>query len=1228
MALSGLLAVVVLANSWGIFTPDTKPEIFAQPAETASRYALAWIDSPSLGAANYNAGVAPLAALFAIPDAVGIPTWIIMRLWRLSLLIIAAWGARLALRELAGGSLSSNSLAVAAVGAAMAYTLNPYVISGGGTTPTLQPYAFLPWLVVFWLRGFRSSSWRWVVLAALTLAAMGGLNAGVVPILQLVVIIPLVVHAVVVEHTSLRTVALVILRTGLLYVALSAYWLFPALLALGAGTAVAEGTESMAVINTANSFAEVLRGLGMWTLYGADGSGPFTPSHLSYLTSPLVIFFSFGIPVLAGIGVRLSHNPARLFAATSTLLAVLLMVGTFHAGQPTAWSRTVAWSVDNLPAVVAFRTTNKIGGLLELGLAVLVGLAAAALVPRLIETWQRIAAAIIAGGVAAASFAPALTGRMFPIEMDLPDHWVQAADTVDARGGDSRVLMVPGAGAPNYEWGYRSPDEIGPALFTRPFVFRTIYPSGGEHAATLLAEIDRRLRLGTLPAGTISAAAAYLGIGDVVSRYGLVSSDVNPARVEAQLDADPGLAAAEIFDDPDDVTAAAVARSVSANVGQPPMRLGSGEILIVDGTGAALPGLVAAGLVQDRPPLLLSPALTDEQLGQAIADGGRLVLTDANQRREWSNTQGGGVGPLLADDSPLESTRARFEASAQTTARLVGNVSAVHEGQHEGLGLYGYGGIEQAFDGDPTTAWRFGHFQTGAGHTAVITPHEPMVMGQIGLTPAQRSANWITHARVTAHLPDETFHHDIEFSQWASMPTVIELPPEPVSRLEIEVLAVAGDGNAPVGFSEIAIPGVELDRVVTVSTDLSDRLEVVAERSGVNLDDIPMDIVFERTIGDVAGWGVEESTLRRSFTVPVSRTFQASGSFRLAPSVPDAAIDDLLGAAREVRAQSSSRRGNLATHRASMALDSTNGSPDVATGWSPHEPVVGEWIVVDFPRQEITEFTITQPEDGGQATRVWVSVDDGQPFEADLGPGESTVMMPEPTEAGRVRIMITEWNEQGRVTFTDLGLPRIDSGTPPARCRLVGWLGSTPLHAQVGPHIDALLEGGSVPLEPCRGNEYVLESGQHVLDGAGHFAIDLLHLTDNASAAPASAPAELDVVSYQPDSMSVTVSAGCDPCWLSSGQSFDPRWTAEHEGQSLGPPVIVDGFAAGWRLAAQPGDVVQISFGPRGAGEWAWFVSIVAAAICLGVLGIASVRHRTRVRAERPEPSDGEARHE
>lgn len=1215
VGLSVSLAVVVLLNRFGVLTPDTKPEIFLQPGETARRFASSWLDTPNLGAPNYNVGVAPLAAFFALLDGMGLPAWLIMRVWRIALLLTAAWGARLLVRHLLEGAVGHRHRDIAGVAAAIAYVANPYVIVGGGTTPTLQPYALLPWLVLCWLKGSRSPSWRWAALAGIVLAGMGGLNAGIVPVFQLVVLIPVIAHAVVVERLPALSVLWLVARSGLVYLALSAYWLIPALYAVGTGAAIAEATEQIDAINLANSYAEVLRGLGMWTLYGLDAQGPFDPERFIFVTSPLVVLLTFGGPVLAGLGVRLSRSPARVFGATSALVGALIMVGTFATGETTLWGRAIGTALDSVPGLVAFRTTNKVGAVLELGLAVLIGLAAAALSERLVSAWQRAGVLLAAAAVTAGSVAPALVGGLFWIPMDIPQYWTDAARTVDQRGGDSRVLMVPGVGVPQYTWGYSGPDELGPSLFPqRPFVFRSAAPTGAAPGSALLAEVDRRLHDGTLPPGAMSTLADYLRVGDVVARHD-VESTGDAARIEAQLTADPGLGPAEVFGAGIEANGApgpvTVRRVLAAGDRAPVARTGSGA-LIIDGSGAALPALSAAGLLDRAPALLLSGGLDEEALGHALADGGRLVLTDSNARREWSKSNPVGVGPILSGSDEPESTRALFSVAEQTTGTQRGNVTVETEGQGLLFGPFASGRVENAFDDDLTTAWRVGNFGTGPGNAVIVTPDRPMPMRSVTLTALQGPDSRITEVRVSASIGGRTVTRDVEVPPWSSFPVTVELGDQPVATLRIEVTAVAGEGDAAVGFSEISIPGVRAATVVETSDDLARRAAAAAAAAGVNLADVPLDVVVERFRGDANGLNDEEALLAREFRLPDSRTLRVSGTFRLAAGVRDSRIDELIGAGGPVTAESSSRLFGRPEVRASMAVDSAASGPDTETAWAPGGSVIGEWISVDFPAQELESFTVTQNDGVDIVTRVLVSVDDGEPFEASLNSGESEIVLPEPTEASRVRVLITDRTGLGFVRFTDIGLPRLEPAETPDRpeCLRIGTIDERSLDVRLGDHLVDLLAGQAVPIESC-GSPIELAAGLHRLGANSDFAIDWVHLA-TVDASPARAgQVPLTVLSHSPGSMRVSLPEGCSGCLVSTGQAYDPRWAAHADGRDLGSPVVVDGFAAGWRLDdVQPGGEVTMRYGPTVLSFAGWVVSGLALALCVVGLALPAVRRR------------------
>lgn len=1215
LGLTILLTVVVIANSFGILTPDTKPEIFLAPARTAARFASSWLDTPNLGTPNYNVGIVPVAAVFSILDAFGVPAWLIMRIWRVVLLVVAAWGARLVLREVMGESASQRGATVASFAAAVAYAANPYLIVGGATTPTLLPYALLPWLVVCWLRGFRVPTWRWAAAAALVLAAMSGLNAGVVALIQLVVLVPLVIHACLIERHRFTSVLWLVARTGLIFVVLSSYWLIPAMSALSVGESIAGATESVGGINMANSFPEVMRGLGMWTLYGADGEGWFDPGHVSFFLAPLVIVLSFGGPVIAALGVRLSRSSGRLFGATSVLVGALVMVGSFPYDNQTPWGRALAATIDNVPGLIAFRTTNKAGAVLELGLAVLIGLGAMGVSRWAGPVWKRAVAGLGAVAVVAGSVFPALTGDLFQVPMDLPKYWNEAAATVNDRGADTRVLMVPGTGLPSYSWGYFGPDEIGPSIFRRPFVFRSASPSGGDYASNLLAGVDMRLHQGTLPQGTVSTLAAYIGAGDVVGRYDVRGTGDIGARVESILDADPGLGPAAGFG-PRDMgqgsPAPVVVRPVDSDgrTTSASARPSSGS-LIVDGAGTALPSLQSAGLLDDRPGLLLAGALDDADLETALADEGRVVLTDSNSRREASNQNPAVSGPLLTATADLPSTRALFGSSDQTMAVVRGTARLTTAGQGLLFGPNTTGEVTQAFDGDRTTGWQFGNFGTGVGNSLLVRLNTPQAINSITLAPMQGGANRITSGRVTAAVNGQLVTKDVSFADWNTFPTRVDLGDGVVSAINIEVTGVTGDSAGPVGFSEISIPGVAVRKVGVLPRKLVSRLDRAATAAGLDPADVPLDVVLRRSTGDANGLSTEEHRLEREFTLSEQREFEVSGTVRLAGGISDERIDALSGRDDNVQAQSSSRIFNNPTARASLAFDDAGGDPDLSTAWVPNEPVTGEWITLKFPQRRLSSFTVSQAAEGAHATKALVSIDDGEPFEVALGNGTHRVALPKAMDAGRVRILITAREGAGFVRFENIGLPRVPSPKPLAdRCVAVGTVDGHQLRADVGASLPQLLDGQPVAFKACDSTLH-LDEGRHDVGSVAEFAIDDLRLASKQPVVSDSAPPKVEVLNHGSASMDLRITGNCSPCLVSSGQSFDERWKAFAGGRDLGRPLVVDAFAAGWRVNAAPGDVIHITFGPSRAALAGWLVSTAAMLLCLGSLVVGSRFRRT-----------------
>src|SRR6266542_2542195 len=102
LALGVLVLAVLLLTDRGMIAPDTKPHFYLAPARTLRAALSAWRADPYLGQPNFDAGVAPVALGVMAIRALGVPAWLVIRLWRALLLLVAGAGAAILYRRVAG----------------------------------------------------------------------------------------------------------------------------------------------------------------------------------------------------------------------------------------------------------------------------------------------------------------------------------------------------------------------------------------------------------------------------------------------------------------------------------------------------------------------------------------------------------------------------------------------------------------------------------------------------------------------------------------------------------------------------------------------------------------------------------------------------------------------------------------------------------------------------------------------------------------------------------------------------------------------------------------------------------------------------------------------------------------------------------------------------------------------------------------------------------------------
>jgi arabinofuranan 3-O-arabinosyltransferase len=934
------LAAAVIGTRWGVFTPDTRPDLYQDPGSFLRESVSAWVaGSSGMGQGNFNAGAAPVAAVVWVIRSLGASPWLAIRIWRLVLLLIGAWGIRRYLGTVLGRRLTVSGRLIATV----FWVANPYVIVSGSTTPILLPYVLLPWAMLAFVRATREPrSWRWPALFALAFFAQTGLNAGVVPFFQLLALPAHVAFARWVEGRSWGDLWRVVRRCGVACVGVSLYWLLPSFLAAGTGAGIATATEDPVDVARTSSYAESARLLGNWPLYGRAGDRLFLGDYTIYLTSAPVLIASFLVPLAAGIAMWRSRTRERLLVVGLLATALPIMVGLFPPDDPYPAGRFLAAVFEAVPATMAFRTTNKVGAVVVLAqtLALVLGWRAWQSRARQARRPLRVAAIAAVVLVLVGLSAPMWNGGLYPLGYTVPDSWERATADLDARAdGDpaaaARVLVLPGGTGGNYRWGMRSPDDLFPSLLDRPVAVRNTVVGRGDPTGNLLSAFDTAVAQGGAGDRAISTAARYLGASDVLVRNDLLVEEIGgPAgtTVVRQTEGDVGLSLLEQYgrrgqdtvpggsgrpteeERETDPSNARLRPLRTYEVAEPidPIRLAAAadQVLVV-GDGEALVPLADAGLVDGRQPLRFLGDLDDEAFAEAVAQGGRIVLTDTNRRRAWDiNRTTNATSPTLGADEDIDqgngatTTRWPDDAADQTVVELLGvDTSTDETGDATGreaaapvvgadapaFGLHPFGRPSNAFDGDPSTAWITGGFNTAEGSSIWIELPEPRRIEQLRITTNGSEPSSIAAVRV--RVGDRQV---IEAVAPGQTTVDVRIAPGSARRIEVTILDQT-PGSNPVGISEIEIDGVAVRALARIPTTLDDLAEGADAATVERLAELPLDVVLRRARGAVGDPSDdEEAQLDRRFSLPGARELRFSAELAVSGADPT-----LVAAARE-----------------------------------------------------------------------------------------------------------------------------------------------------------------------------------------------------------------------------------------------------------------------------------------------------------------------------------------
>jgi hypothetical protein len=1254
--LLGLVAyALAFAQRPGLATADTKINLHVDPGRFLGDVASMWTSTGQLGGVQtgQQAGyLFPMGPFFALGHLIGLPDWVVQRLWLGSLLALAAWGA---VRLL--DALIAEPRGVAHLVTGLVILLNPFVVTyANRTTVTLLAYAALPWLLLVVHRGLREpGAWRWPAAAALLVTAAGGGVNGAVVAWMLLGPALLLVYEVAFGEADLAGAGAFLVRAVPLGVLVSLWWVIPAYVQSAYGANFLQFTEQPGTVWGTTSSTEALRLMSFWLSYvgiGFQGRAiPYFDDSLTLLFSAPVVVATLLLPAgalggFAGIR-RWRHAPFFLGLA---LVAVVVMMAGFPDG--TLLRHGLSFTYNHVAAVRFLRASYKGAPLLAVALAVLAGVAAGALWARLGLVARPVLAVAVAAVLVGAAW-PMVAGRAQDAQVSyhrIPAAWQRAAADLDRElPANSRAMVLPGDLFSFYDWG-GTVDPILPALASRPVAERSEVPYSDLRATDLEWTIDGLVHQQRLVPGQLDPLLSLIGVRSVVSGADddLARSDAPaPADAAAQLQTQSGFQRPARSYGPTARYASATQPGATTRLPQVrrydlPGARGlvrvepAADPVIVDGSADGIAGLAAFGMLPAQRPVLYAADLTAAALRRQVATGGDVVITDSNRRQAFvAASLEQNTGAVLSAEETVSADGFILDPFGrgpddETVAVDGGGVRSVQAPFSPQRVQFPEHGPFAAIDGSIETAWVADPTLAPGQRWLQVNFSLARRVASVDLVPYDDAGGSVRAVQINGH--SFTVHPGVNH---------LSLPAGPaVSSLRVAITAVSapqpGAAAGAGGLRELRIPGLHPTQALRLPVDATRAL------AGANLHHTRLTYLFQRTTGDqpyartvvtgpwsalkVADAGDAEQTLSRDFTVPARRRFAATAWVAPFASAPDPALDRLAGYRGPVVATSSDRADGEPRWRASQALD---GDPrtawlgSIADGhapwlaWQASRPTTVRALRLVAPAIPVarpTQVRLTWPGGATPALPVDPSGRVALPHAVSAKRFRLTVLTAavtgpaHPSEADRSAVGIAE-------VRGIRGLPAIRAagfhGAPCGAVRLR--VGGALVAMRVAGSAAAFAQGRPLAARACGAPVTLGPGAQHLQVLGGTFAVNLLRL-DSPPPAPVAITAALPgrVIatgtsgrgSYR--GVRVAVRA---PAWLVLGDGYDRGWSATCNGRSLGAPVPVDGYANGWRIG--PGcTAVAFTFAPQRLATIGYIVSGAAGVLCLLLVVLGGWRRR------------------
>lgn len=1190
LGLYGVILFCAFAEQFGRTTTDTKAALVSDPAGWLRATFSLWNSSESLGDLQNQAYgyLFPMGPFFAGLHGLGIPLWVVERLWSVILIVVACEGVRLVARQL-------GLTPWPAWFAGVCYALSPRMLSEIGVrSAELGPTAMLPWVllpILLVLKG-RLSERRGALFSAAAFLFSGAVNGTAT-------LAPLPLVAIVIVWGIRRELARGrLLGWWIAFLAIVSVWWVSALLQLqGYSPPFFDYVEDARTTTATTGFDSTLRGMSYWIGYLTTGGQPTWPAAWSLAFTGLLVLATGAVAVASLVGLARWRSPWRTPLLLSAILG-LVCITIGHASSDLVQSplaSTVQRLLDHPFALL--RNVTKIDPILRLPMAIGFGVAVETLAARRRPGRARrtVRTGVLAGLVLA------LVGAAQPVFAlnlrtagwrEVPSYWTQAASWLAHAPAPQASWIVPGSGFAVQSWGATF-DEPMSMVGRTPWVSRTQAPLVPAATLRLLDGLESTISTG-VGSPNLDVMLARAGIGYVVVRHDLASGAQQistTSLVSLALSRSAGLERVATF-------------------GQDPL---GPRIEIYRVTLRGGPDGFSVTPMPDVVTVASDPTDVLSALTQGLIRGAAIVRGDSGWSRPAQIVGDGyqlrvrqfglsqvAEGAVLSASEPPHSERSTQNYPAApgahpVTARYDG-LDYVDASSSQGF-TAGFGPVlpedapYSAVDGDPRTSWRSGALAKATGQWLEIHFVERHPVGVIRVT-SEGVRQWRIQAggRVVTATTDPT--------------TGIATADLNGVSASVVRLTAAVATQSQVSVSEVRMPGVPAARTLVVpDVPTSDAVDYLFHAAPETRPCVPTvlgpDCDPSRYRPSEEGAGID-----RTITVATPGRWTLSGSVIARTTF---APDQLITASTGVRIHASSTYFGDPGVSARMAYDGS-----AATSWIAAPTDRTPALDVTFPRVRTVSRIVVEP-----------------PAPQAVAPTQATIF------AGKVKrvVPLNGIASFAPITARHLTItfanPDASAGAP---------LGAAEIDLQPGT-ITAPLRGrapvevscGSGPTVEVDGHRYatrvsgvvgdVVSAGPLALSlcdapialGAGTHRVRVLS-TEHFQPIAVALTQPLGVVASPSRSITDTtprsLRIGVGPASiLATTMNANAGWTATLNGEPL-RPQIVDGWAQGWTVPAGTGGLVRLQFAPQNSYVL-WLViglALAATVLLAGLVGLLRCR--------------------